>query len=158
MYIHLWKWARKRHAKMSKFKLKDMYWHTIQSNNWVFGSKSNNEIKLLLQQHSKISIKRHAKVKGNASPFDGNLIYWAQKTGKSLLIPDYKARLIREQHGHCGDLFIPDDIIERDHIIPKSLVGLNRGDNVHAVHRYCHQQKTKRERSQYSLKKKLESI
>jgi RNA-directed DNA polymerase len=161
MYIHLWKWARKRHAKMSKFKLKDMYWHTIQSNNWVFGSKSNNEIKLRLQQHSKISIKRHAKVKGNASPFDGNLIYWAQKTGKSLLIPDYKARLIREQHGHCGicgDFFIPDDIIERDHIIPKSLGGLNRRDNVHAVHRYCHQQKTKRERSQYSLKKKLESI
>lgn len=161
MYIHLWKWARKRHAKMSKFKLKDMYWHTIQSNNWVFGSKSNNEIKLRLQQHSKISIKRHAKVKGNASPFDGNLIYWAQKTGKSLLIPDYKARLIREQHGHCGicgDLFIPDDIIERDHIIPKSLGGLNRRDNVHAVHRYCHQQKTKRERSQYSLKKNLESI
>lgn len=157
MYIHLWKWARKRHAKMSKFKLKDMYWHTIQSNNWVFGSKSNNEIKLRLQQHSKISMKRHAKVKGNASPFDGNLIYWAQKTGKSLLIPDYKARLIREQHGHCGicgDLFIPDDIIERDHIIPKSLGGLNRRDNVHAVHRYCHQQKTKRERSQYSLKKK----
>lgn len=161
MYIHLWKWARKRHTKMSKFKLKDMYWHTIQSNNWVFGSKSNNEIKLRLQQHSKISIKRHAKVKGNASPFDGNLIYWAQKTGKSLLIPDYKARLIREQHGHCGicgDLFIPDDIIERDHIIPKSLGGLNRRDNVHAVHRYCHQQKTKRERSQYSLKKNLESI
>ena len=161
MYIHLWKWARKRHAKMSKFKLKDMYWHTIQSNNWVFGSKSNNEIKLRLQQHSKISIKRHAKVKGNASPFDGNLIYWAQKTGKSLLIPDYKARLIREQHGHCGicgDIFIPDDIIERDHIIPKSLGGLNRRDNVHSVHRYCHQQKTKRERSQYSLKKKLESI
>jgi RNA-directed DNA polymerase len=161
MYIHLWKWARKRHAKMSKFKLKDMYWHTIQSNNWVFGSKSNNEIKLRLQQHSKISIKRHAKVKGNASPFDGNLIYWAQRTSKSLLIPDYKARLIREQHGHCGicgDLFIPDDIIERDHIIPKSLGGLNRRDNVHAVHRYCHQQKTKRERSQYSLKKKLESI
>lgn len=161
MYIHLWKWARKRHTKMSKFKLKDMYWHTIQSNNWVFGSKSNNEIKLRLQQHSKISIKRHAKVKGNASPFDGNLIYWAQKTGKSLLINDYKARLIREQHGHCGicgDLFIPDDIIERDHIIPKSLGGLNRRDNVHAVHRYCHQQKTKRERSQYSLKKNLESI
>lgn len=85
MYIHLWKWARKRHAKMSKFKLKDMYWHTIQSNNWVFGAKISNEIISRLQQHSKISIKRHAKVKGNASPFDGNLIYWAQRTGKSTL-------------------------------------------------------------------------
>jgi len=95
MYVHLWKWARKRHAKMSKFKLKDIYWHTIQSNNWVFGVKVHNEIKTRLQLHSKISIKRDAKVKGNAYPLDGNLIYWAQRTGKSILIPDYKARLIR---------------------------------------------------------------
>jgi 5-methylcytosine-specific restriction endonuclease McrA len=63
------------------------------------------------------------KVKGKASPFDGNLIYWAQRTGQSPLIP-YKARLIREQKGRCGicgRYFLPDDVIERDHIRPKAL-------------------------------------
>jgi len=52
-----------------------------------------------------------------------------------------KARLIKEQKRRCGiygNLFLPDDIIESDHIIPKVMGGLNRRENVHAVHCYCH--------------------
>jgi RNA-directed DNA polymerase len=86
LFIHLWKWARKRHPKMSKYKLKDKYWHQIGLKNWVFGVKINNEISLSLQFHSKIPIQRHVKVKGLTSPFDGNLIYWLKRTGKSPLI------------------------------------------------------------------------
>lgn len=145
VYLHLWKWARKRHPKMSKVQLKEMYWHTVDKRNWVFGIKRDGEVKVQLQSHSKIPIKRHAKVDGRASPFDGNLIYWATRTGKSALIPLIKARLIKEQKGRCGicgEYFLPDDIIERDHIVPKALGGKNRRDNVHAVHRYCHLNKT----------------
>ena len=148
LFIHLWKWARKRHPKMSKYKLKDKYWYQVGSRNWVFGVKRNNEISLSLKLHSKIPIQRHAKVKGSASPFDGNLIYWAKRTGKNPLIPPIKARLIREQNGRCGicrELFLPDDIIERYHIVPKALGGKNIRSNVHAVHRYCHLNKTKAE-------------
>lgn len=141
----LWNWARRRHPKMSKIKLKEMYWHTEKKSNWVFSVKKDGIIRMKIQLHSKIPIKRHIKVKGKASPFDGNLRYWAARTGKSLLIPPYEARLIREQNGRCylcGNYFLPDDIIELDHIIPLALGGLNRQDNVHAVHRYCHIQKT----------------
>jgi RNA-directed DNA polymerase len=145
VYLHLWKWARKRHPKMSKVQLKEKYWHTVEKRNWVFGIKRDGEVKIQLQSHSKIPIKRHAKVNGRASPFDGNLIYWATRTGKSALLPPIKARLIKEQKGRggiCGEYFLPDDIIERDHIVPKALGGKNRRDNVHAVHRYCHLTKT----------------
>jgi RNA-directed DNA polymerase len=56
------------------------------------------------------------------------------------------SKLIREQKGRCGickEYLLPDDIIERDHIIPKALGGKNRRNNVQAVHRYCHLNKTK---------------
>jgi RNA-directed DNA polymerase len=152
LWLHLWKWARKRHPKMSRIKLKEKYWHKIGNRNWVFGIKTNGIVSLQLQAHSKIPILRHAKVKGNASPFDGNLIYWATRTGKSAMIPPIKSRLIREQNGHCGicgNLFLPDDIIERDHIIPKALGGENRRGNVQAVQRYCHLAKTKSELLEY---------
>lgn len=148
LWMHTWKWARKRHPKMSKFKLKDKYWHQVGRKNWVFGVKVKDEVVTTIQLHSNIPIKRHVKVKGKASPFDGNLIYWATRTGKSIMIPPIKARLIREQKGKCGlcgDFLLPDDIIERDHILPKALGGKNIRKNVHAVHRYCHLKKTKNE-------------
>ena len=150
LWMHLWKWARKRHPKMSKIQLKEMYWHKIGKRNWVFGVEKQGKVVTTLQLHSKIPIKRHIKVKGKASPFDGNLIYWATRTGKSSLIPPIKARLIREQKGRCGickEYFLPDDIIERDHIVPLALGGKNLRSNVHAVHRYCHLSKTKAELS-----------
>ena len=136
LWTHLWKWARKRHAKMSHIKLKEMYWHIVGNRNWVFGVKTKDTVSLQLQAHSKIPIKRHAKVKGKASPFDGNLIYWATRTGKYTMIPPIKARLIWDQRGLCGicgNSFFPDDIIERDHIVPKALGGQNLKANVQAV-------------------------
>ena len=156
LWLHLWKWARKRHPKMSKIQLKKKYWHSQGKRNWVFGIQKENKIVSRIQLHSKISIKRHAKVKGSASPFDGNHIYWANRTGKSILIPSYKSQLIKDQNGRCGlcrDFFLPDDIIERDHIIPKHLGGKNIRSNVHAVHRYCHLNKTKAEISAYRRRK-----
>ena len=146
LWLHLWKWARKRHPKMPKKKLKDKYWHTLGKKNWVFSVKKDDKIVSMIQLHSKIPIKRHAKVKSTASPFDGNHNYWATRTGNSILIPSYKSRLIKEQNGRCGickDYFLPDDLIERDHIIPKALGGKNVRSNVQAVHRYCNLRKTR---------------
>lgn len=129
VFIHLWNWARKRHPKMSKYQLKYKYWHKIEKSNWVFGVQTETkEVKLKLQLHSKISIQRHVKIKGKASPFDGNLLYWATRTGKNPLIASINARLIQEQKGLCGickNPFLPDDPIERDHIVPKPLEGIN---------------------------------
>ena len=114
LWLHLWKWALKRHPKMSKSKLKNKYWHRIGNKNWVFGVEKNGNLAVKLQLHSKIPIKRHVKVKGQASPFDGNLIYWSTRTGKSPFILPIKAQLIREQKGYyeiCQELFFPYDII-----------------------------------------------
>jgi RNA-directed DNA polymerase len=146
--IHLWKWAKKRHPKMSNYKLKQKYWHTVGKRNWVFGVKTHDKVTLMLQYHSKISIKRYAKVKGAASPFDGNFTYWAKRTGKNPLIPPIKAKLIKDQKGLCGicgRLFLTGDIIEQDHKLAKALGGKNIRSNVHVVHDYCHREKTNQE-------------
>lgn len=156
VYDCLWKWARKRHPKMSKIKLKQMYWHEIDGSKWVFAVKKPSKNKndepnyIRLQYHRRIKIVRHIKVKKDAAPFDGNFIYWAKRTGTSLVIPENKARLIRLQKGRCkicGNSFLPDDVIERDHIKPLALGGENRLYNVQAVHRYCHINKTSKELS-----------
>lgn len=58
LWLHLWKWARKRHPKMSKIKLKEKYWHKVGKKNSVFGVKNNKgNLNLKLQLHSKIHIK-----------------------------------------------------------------------------------------------------
>jgi RNA-directed DNA polymerase len=148
LWMHLWKWARNRHPKMSKFKIKDKYWHKVGKQNWVFGVKVREDVHIRLQLHSKIPIQRHVKVKGSASPFDENLIYWAAQTERSPLIRPIKARPIREQKGRCGicgEYFLPDDMRERDHIIPKVLGDKNRRENVQAIHPYCQLKKTKYE-------------
>jgi RNA-directed DNA polymerase len=63
LFLHLWKWAKKRHPKMSRYKLKDIYWHKVGGNHWVFGVKKDNEISMLLQTHSRLSIQLYAKGK-----------------------------------------------------------------------------------------------
>jgi hypothetical protein len=57
VFIHLWKWVLKRHPKISKTKLKNLYWHKIGSRNWVFGVKTNEEVKLELQMHFRSVVK-----------------------------------------------------------------------------------------------------
>ena len=87
--IHLWKWARKRHPKMSNIKLKNKYWHQVENQNWIFGIKKNNNITIRLQLHSKILIKRHSKIKKPVYLLDTNFIYCSRKIGKSLMLPSY---------------------------------------------------------------------
>lgn len=124
LWIHLWKWARKRHSKMSKVKLKEMYWQKIGNSNWRFAVVKGETVRVQLQLHSQIPIQRHVKVKANDSPLNENLIYWATGSGKNTLIPNNKARLVTEQKGRygiCGNLFLPNDYIEKDPIFPTRL-------------------------------------
>lgn len=56
--VHLWTWARKRHPKMSKIKLKNKYWHQVKNKNWVFGVKKDHKMVLQLELHDKLLINK----------------------------------------------------------------------------------------------------
>lgn len=86
-------------------------------------------------------IRRHTKVQGTRSPFDGEWLYWGTRLGKDPTKPDYFTTLLKEQHGRCnfcGALFTTDDIIEVHH------KNGNRNDNYRRnlalLHGHCHDQ------------------
>ncbi|WP_202985846.1 HNH endonuclease signature motif containing protein, partial [Nostoc sp. UIC 10630] len=125
------------------------YWGTIGGDNWVFMTKSG----VTLLKHAKTEIVRHIKVKGTNSPFDGNLVYWSERMGKNPLMPRKVTTLLKKQKGkctHCELHFREDDVMEVDHIIPKSKGGLNDYKNLQLLHRHCHDEKTTLDGSRYA--------
>lgn len=99
-------------------------------------------------EHSDIPIKRHVKVRKAASPYDGNLVYWAQRLRNHPLVNTKTGYLLRLQGGRCascGLYFRDGDVWEIDHIIPQRLGGDDRLMNLQLLHRHCHDSKTAQE-------------
>ena len=138
-------WAKRRHAHKSKSWISSKYWGKVGNNNWVFSTKHEGKIASTLLEYAKTGIVRHIKVEGKNSPFDGNLVYWSERKGKNPLLPLRVTTLLKEQKGkctHCGLHFREDDVMEVDHIIPKSKGGKNDYKNLQLLHRHCHNVKT----------------
>lgn len=138
------RWAYRRHPMKNKTWIMRKYWHTEGKDNWVFSTRGGkNPFKLA--RHLDTKIVRYVKVKGDKSPYDGDLIYWSSRMGKHPEMPPEKAILLKRQQGrcaYCGLYFQDGDILETDHIIPKSKGGKNNRDNKQLLHRHCHDSKT----------------
>jgi RNA-directed DNA polymerase len=137
-YDKLRAWARKRGKGNIN---KDKYWRTVGNQNWCFSTEDGLE----LINHAATPIVRHVKVRGNASPYNGNWIYWSKRRGEYPETPNRVSSLIKQQKGicsHCGLYFTSTDIVEVDHIIPKALGGKDEYKNLQLLHRHCHDTKT----------------
>jgi RNA-directed DNA polymerase len=144
IYLQLKRWAERRHPKKSKSWVTSKYWHTRGNRNWCFSTKEGNE-GFILRTHAETPIVRHVKVKGEKSLYDGDLIYWSSRLGKHPEVSKEKATLLKKQKGKCTycNLFFKDgDLMETDHITPKSLGGDNSIKNKQLLHRHCHDDKT----------------
>ena len=141
IFQKLQSWAKRRHPRKSKSWISKKYWGTIGGDNWVFMSKDG----ITLVKHTKTKIVRHVKVKGTNSPFDGNLVYWSTRMGNNPLLPKRVTTLLKRQKGkctHCGLHLRETDVMEVDHIIPKSKGGKDAYKNLQLLHRHCHHKKT----------------
>jgi RNA-directed DNA polymerase len=121
MFMRLWNWAKRRHRNKGKVFIATKYWR-LETDQWTFGVKDGPT----LFKHSATPIKRHTKVRGIKSPYDGDWLYWATRMGKDPLLPLRIAKLLKKQKGkcaECGHYFLPGDIIENDHILAKVLGG-----------------------------------
>ncbi|MEM9541389.1 MAG: group II intron reverse transcriptase/maturase [Cyanobacteria bacterium P01_E01_bin.42] len=148
LYGKLRHWANRRHPSKSEKWCAHNYWHTFGKNNWVFSTKEIDKSFRLIK-HASTPIVRHIKVKGKASPFDGNLTYWSSRMGKHPEMPKQVAILLKRQKGkcaYCGHKFREEDVMERDHKIPTSQGGGFGLNNLQLLHRHCHDQKTAVER------------
>ncbi|BAS60404.1 Retron-type RNA-directed DNA polymerase (plasmid) [Leptolyngbya boryana IAM M-101] len=135
-------WARYR-TKRWNLKTFNRYWHNVDGK-LTFSTQSGVE----LISHTDTAIKRHLKVKGDRSYFDGDVIYWSTRQGKHPEVPNRVARLLKKYRGkcpECGLLFVEGDLIEVDHIIPKRKGGTDHFENLQPLHRHCHDVKSARD-------------
>ena len=139
----LWQKMTKKHPKKGAGWVKRKYWRAIGRNAWTFATPEGPE-QQVLRWHTATPIQRHTKVKGNASPFDGNLLYWAKRLKDHPLTKTTLGKLLQRQQGKCRWcelLFKDGDLIEIDHITPKSEGGGEELSNKFALHRHCHDQR-----------------
>jgi RNA-directed DNA polymerase len=137
--LKLLRWGKRRHGNKSAQWRHRKYWSA--GTEWRFGIPGGKQ----LLKHSDFHKVDHIKVAGNRSPFDGDWSYWATRMGHHPDLPANKAKLLKQQKGkctNCGLYFRDGDLLEIDHIIPKSQGGKDEYKNMQLLHRHCHDQKT----------------
>ncbi|MCG9893583.1 MAG: reverse transcriptase N-terminal domain-containing protein [Thermosynechococcaceae cyanobacterium MS004] len=143
-------WARYRTGNFG-FKTLNKYWHYIEDR-LTFSTKGG----IRLTNHSDTPIKRHVKVRGNKSYFDGDVLYWSTRKGTHPELPNRVAFLLKKYKGRCqecGLMFVGDDLIEVDHTISKQDGGKDKFDNLQPLHRHCHDAKTARDNANRKILK-----
>lgn len=141
IYQKLRAWAKRKCPSSNGWQTTAKYWRTIGNNHWAFATHEGHQ----LYNHRQTLIKRHTKVQGARSPFDGDMVYWSTRLGKHPQLPSRVINLIKYQTGKCtfcGLLLKDGDIWEVDHIIPRSKGGKDIYSNLQLLHRHCHDVKT----------------
>jgi len=131
-FKQLWAWAKRRCKKESNAR---KYWRTIEGKKWTFAAHDG----LKLAEHPDTQIKRHTKVNGSQSPYDGDWVYWSQRLRNYPETPKTLSELLKKQKGrcsHCGLYFSSDSLVELHHI-DKNRKN-NKRTNLMAIHRHCH--------------------
>ena len=142
------KWDREKYFKKGSY----LYQGTTHHEKWLFQASEG----FTLINHSWTKIVRHTGIRPEKSPYDGDWTYWTTRKGKEIGIPTRVAKLMQKQKGKCKICnlhFLPDDIVEVDHIQPKSLGGKDEYKNLQLLHRHCHDSKTANDGSLDKLRK-----
>ena len=79
VYNKLRGWAIYRHPKKNKHWIMGRYWRIDDGKGWIFQPPDEGR---QLFQHSRIPIRRHVKVQGLRSPYDGDWLYWSRRLGR----------------------------------------------------------------------------
>ena len=83
------------------------------------------------------SENKHINVKGEKSPYDGDLSYWSERNSK-LYNNDTSKALKRQNHkcGHCGLKMLSDEKVHLHHVDGNHKNGKSK--NLLAIHESCH--------------------
>jgi RNA-directed DNA polymerase len=144
-YLKLRRWAKRRHTHKSWHWIVRKYWR-LEQGTWDFATRDGTR----LYKHNRTPIRRHIKVRGAKSPFDGDWVYWATRLGTHPELPQHIARLLKRQQGKCawcGLYFQSEDVREQDHLLPTVLGGGEGIGNRQLLHAHCHDVKTARDGS-----------
>lgn len=146
LYLNLYNWARRKHPTRGDKYIYEKYFRKVR-NQLVFGQfiekKGKNEF-ISIPYHNSYAIKRHVKVAGSRSPYDGNAAYWSRRLSHYQGVSKRVSKLLISQVGrckYCGLEFGTEDIMEIDHIVPVSKGGKDVFSNLQLLHGHCHDQK-----------------
>ncbi len=83
------------------------------------------------------SENKHVNIKGDKSPFDGDVIYWSKRNSDKY--DGATAKTLKKQHhscGQCGHLFLDDERVHLHHIDGDHSNW--KPENLVAIHESCH--------------------
>jgi RNA-directed DNA polymerase len=160
VYQQIRAWVFRRAVRQGRNAVKQKYFPEnrtykfqgrVYNPNWILNGvqaqKSHKKPKtVFLPKIQWIKSENYVKVKGNASVYDGNHVYWVTRTSLHSIYSTRVKNLIRKQNSkcsYCKKLFTVTDIMEVDHKIPRFKGGKDAYDNLQLLHAYCHKQKTK---------------
>jgi RNA-directed DNA polymerase len=138
MYSLYLAWGRKKFSQRGDGYVVSKLFHQSKHSSWNFGWKEGEKVHLAVTLYE-FRYRKHTKIKGDRSPYDGDWVYWVKRRGRHPLCPKDIQVGIQKQDGkcyYCNQPFWIEDQIEIHHIDG------NRKHNQHTnkviVHRYCH--------------------
>jgi RNA-directed DNA polymerase len=137
VWFQLQSWARRRHSRKPRSWIDAKYWKQVDGKD-TFCTPLGAKLRL----HRETAVQRHEKVRGTASPYDGNLLYWSQRLQTHPLMHTRKAKLLQKQQGKCRWCklhFRDGDLLEIDHIDHNH--GNNSLSNLMLLHLHCHDER-----------------
>jgi RNA-directed DNA polymerase len=133
LYWKLTKWAKWQNPRKSCAWRKHRYWVRRRSRLDFLDGKA------ALTKYADTLIKRHVKVQGHKSPYDGDWAYWIDRLGRDPSKPNRVIALLKRQQCRCmlcGLRFMTEDRLEIHH------QNGNHNDNTPAnlvlLHGHCH--------------------
>lgn len=137
LYQKLFGWAkRRRNRGQNNTEVVSNYWGVNRGKGWRFITPDD---KYVLEKHQDTQIKRHIKIKGERSPYDGDLAYWSNRLSNHPMLRHVVSKLLKKQGKKCNEcnlMFTSEDILEVHHIDKNR--GNNKMNNLMLVHRHCH--------------------
>jgi RNA-directed DNA polymerase len=94
LFNSIWQWCCRRHPNKGRCWIKDKYFASIANRNWVFSTTYKNDegkrntINLIKTVHT--PIRRHIKIRANATPYDSEYQSYFAERAKRKKISDYK--------------------------------------------------------------------
>jgi group II intron reverse transcriptase/maturase len=159
-------WVFRRDKRSSKETRKNKYFPPGRTfyyrdkphkNNWVLvGQRKAAKgitVENFLPKISWIPHEKHVKVRGDVSPYNGDRIYWGQRTIKYGGLNHRQRKLLKRQNGYCtwcGTKFDTFDQMDVDHVIPLSKGGKDFYDNLQLLKTHCHIEKSKTDGSRHN--------
>jgi RNA-directed DNA polymerase len=148
----LWRWAKRRHSSKPREWIIQKYFRPTPNHKWRFfdqgSDKDGKPVTIYLTRAIQIPIRRHAKVKASANPYDPQWEAYFEKRldtrmGDKLWGKQQLLSLWRSQNGTCP--ICQQKITEttgwaRHHIIWRSHGGGDTLDNLVLLHPTCHMQ------------------